>query len=140
MTWTCERCGETMEENTTECTNCEYTVFKKPAPDEDGGGSLFSLGSSETTEIEANGWYCAKCGHVHDHKPFVCEECGGNAIRPIATSDIRSTESEGGLLSTLLLPFVSVYLLLQFFWSIAIRFWYVWAVVGVGILLWVFVL
>lgn len=82
MKWECDRCGQSMMKNTTECPGCGYTIHSAATSGESLLG-IFGGGQSPPSRpasTSAGGWRwrCTKCDHVHKSKPFTCHECGSS--------------------------------------------------------------
>jgi len=122
MSWTCDKCGNEIEQNTSECPECGFTVFSPT-----GGMSAHT----HTGDINPDRWLCGKCGHTHDRKPFVCEECGSSRISGVEVYS-PSDDTFGGFIDTAV---GCVILLFRF----GIKFWPV-IVTAVILLGWVYLM
>lgn len=79
--WECVKCGEVHRSNPEKCSACSHTILIQHRR----SGLLSSLKpylSRPSRSESADQYYCKKCGHVHDRKPFVCEECGASTLAP----------------------------------------------------------
>lgn len=143
MEWTCEKCGETMRENTEECTNCGFTIFKN-AESADSGNENHT--QTRRSEFSAGQWRCKKCDHVHERKPFVCDECGSSWLQPVnvktgrSVPTAQSTNASSSGLSVILEPFILTFVFIYMMVSTIFRYWKITFPLAIALLVWVFVL
>lgn len=70
--------------NPEKCRRCSHTVLTPRRK-----SRLLSFGSGKKRERpKSSGPYyqCTKCRHIHDRKPFVCDECGASTIQATSVS------------------------------------------------------
>lgn len=92
--WECVKCGKVHRSNPEQCSNCSHTILTQHR--DSPLLSNFGRPSKHREEISTNQYYCKKCGHVHEGKPFVCEDCGASTLAPYDIPPLN-TDADGQL-------------------------------------------
>ena len=84
--WKCPSCGETVEDNFGSCWNC--------STDKDAPPSEYKSASSNSTEGEAETWYCDNCDAEIEADDNICPRCGTDVSTIAGDSGNEAVENE----------------------------------------------